>query len=261
MPDESPEAAERLNQSSLSEGETISVAVKQEGGDLELIPEGLAKTRRPLELQIGENDRLMAQLVEEPDQPTFFHPVVGKVQTSGLRLAKIQARNSNREALVWIEYQPGIQLAALDMPQGANGRIWVMQDNLESEYSCRVCKGLGYDENEICEVCRGEQKRDGTACRACIVLGWARRDKWSSGRRGCSTCRGSGWRNGIVIPEVAQGAPVSGVVVSLGPNTDICKLGDRILHSVYAGHSIRAPGGKVLTVMRESEILSLIREK
>ncbi len=32
-----PQQAERLNQSSLSEGETISVTVKQTGGDLELI--------------------------------------------------------------------------------------------------------------------------------------------------------------------------------------------------------------------------------
>ena len=256
-----PQQAERLNQSSLSEGETISVTVKQTGGDLELIPENLGKTRRPLDLVVGEHDRLMAQLVEEPDQPTFYHPVVGKVQTSGTRLAKIQARNANREALVWIEYQPGMQLAALDMPEGANGRVWVMQDTLDCEYSCRVCKGLGYDETEDCEACRGKQERGGTPCGQCNVLGWGRKDRWSCGRRVCTSCRGSGWRGGLVIPEVAQGAPVSGVVVSLGPNTTILKLGDRCLHSIYAGHSLRAPGGKVLTVMRESEILSLIREK
>lgn len=258
---QSPEQAAKLNRSGIiSQGSTIDVSVSTDGHDIELKPDNLA-VRRPLDLKIGEHDLLMAQLVEEPEQPTFSHPVTGKVQTSPSRMMQIQSRNSNREALVWIEYQPGMQLAALDMPEGANGRVWVLQDTMETEYSCRLCKGRGYFEDENCEVCGGESKRDGGDCPACKVLGMGFRDKWSCGRRSCHSCRGSGWRAGIVIPETAQSIPVSGVIVSVGPNTSVVKLGDRILHSSYAGHRIQAPGGKVLTVMRESEILSLIRER
>lgn len=254
----------RLNESGLPPTpEPIEVTVKGgNGDDLELDPEHLEKVaesamvrslQRRIELEHTEDDLLMAQLTEEP-QNLFMVPGAGEVRTSESRLTKALSRNRNREELIWYGVTPK------DLMACTGDRVIIRQDTLESEYSCPECKGEGYGE-EVCDGCRGEQKRDGADCRACVVSGYSRSAKWSCGKRPCAACRGVGWRAGVIIPEVAQTRPVSGIVVSLGPNTNLSKLGDRVLHSKFSGHCLTTPNGESFTIMRESEILSLIREK
>ena len=255
---------EQINRSEISpSGEQLEVNVHADGNDIELKPvknHTLQVVGRGFDLQHTHADLLMAQLTEEPQQSEYMVPSAGKVLASPSRLSRALSRNANREELIWYEIRPGMQCAALDLPQNATGRVIVRQDTLEGEYSCRSCRGNGYSE-EVCEVCRGEQKRDGSDCRGCVVLGYDREQKWSCGHKTCDSCRGTGWRGGIIIPEVAQGKPCSGIVVSLGPNTSVAKLGDRVLYSKYAGHALTTPEGETFTTMRESEILQLIREK
>lgn len=53
---------------------------------------------------------------------------------------------------------------------------------------------------------------------------------------------------------------MTGHVVSVGPQTLLAQLGDRVLFSKYAGHNINNEHGS-FQIMRESEILMLIKEK
>ena len=49
------------------------------------------------------------------------------------------------------------------------------------------------------------------------------------------------------------------MVVSIGPDTKLLKLGDRVLHSKYAGHTLEMKN-ETYTYMREHEVISLLRE-
>jgi co-chaperonin GroES (HSP10) len=213
-----------------------------------------------MDLQTTDTHRFMAMLVEEPEQPTFFHPVVGQIQTSSSRMAQIQSRNLNREMLVWYEFSKGMQIAALDLPQTAVGRVIVQRDSQDSEYACPECRGKGHSE-EACSHCEGRiADENGVLCPSCVVIGFGLETKHPSGYRVCAACRGAGWKGGIIIPEKAQGIPVTGVVVSVGPNTNVLKLGDRVMFSCFAGHAMDNRQGVTLIMMRESEVLSLVRE-
>lgn len=240
-------------------GETLEVDARETPSGLELTPSNQPEqSGRSMELRHTEMDLLMAQLTETP-QPEYMLPNVGKIVTSPSRMAKIQSRNRNREELVWYGIRPKFQMAALDVPQGSNGRVVIRQDTTESEYSCTECHGKGHTDVE-CPACRGTSKRSGIDCNACQVLGYGFDNKHPSGRTPCSACRGSGWRAGIVIPEVAQGEPVAGIIVSLSPGTHTVKLGDRVLYTKYAGIGLNTPEHQTIRSMRESEIIALIRE-
>jgi co-chaperonin GroES (HSP10) len=246
-----------VNRSTLVEAPAVlDVEIKKEGNDVHLVPKkeeagnGFALQHTPLH-------QTLAELTEVPE---FTVGRVGKVRTHPERMMELSHR-SIRESLVWYAITPHQEMAALDLPPESAGRVIVRMDTLESEYSCQACRGLGYDEAEKCETCRGEQERDGQDCPGCKVLGYSRETKWSSGHRACTSCRGTGWRSGVIVPEVAQGRPVTGVVVSAGPNTRVVRLGDRVLHSKFAGHALTTPGHETFTVMRESEIISLIEER
>lgn len=258
----------RINESDLTNlPNYLDVDLAKQGNDLHLSPAGqlnMHVDRRIVEeggnivqLQYTPLHQTLAELAEVPE---FSIGRVGKVRTSPQRMMQLSTRTM-RESLVWYAITPNQEMAALDLPPDASGRVIVRMDTLESEYSCQVCKGLGYDEAEKCEVCRGEQSRDGLDCESCKVLGYARDSKWSCGHRACTSCRGSGWRSGIIVPEVAQGRPVTGVVVSCGPNTSVVRLGDRVLHSKFAGHALTTPGHETFTVMREAEVIALIEER
>jgi co-chaperonin GroES (HSP10) len=237
-------------------GEPLEVNLSGNGSeDVQLTPVKFkdAKQSKPFELQHSTHDILMAQLVEEPQPEAFIIPVIGTAWGFNSRLARVMGRNRNREELVWYGVRPNLMMAALDMPPNANGRLIVKQDTQESEYACQACKGKGHTE-EVCSVC------DGQGCQECTVLGFEREAKHPCGKTPCRACKGTGWRGGIVIPEQSQSRPVTGIVVSVGPSCLVVKLGDRVLHSRYAGHQITTPEGDGFTMMRESEILSLIKE-
>jgi hypothetical protein len=140
-------------------------------------------------------------------------------------------------------------------------RIIVRRDVLESEYACRTCHGKGHSD-QICPLCDGKAFKHGVNCHECLAMsfpGDTNAERQPSGFKQCPDCRGFGWRNGIVIPEIAQGIPVTGTVVSIGPETKLCKLGDRVLHSAFAGHTLKMKR-ETYTYMREAEVISLLRD-
>jgi co-chaperonin GroES (HSP10) len=243
---------EGINRSRLAEsGPVLEVKVRRNGNDLVLEREG-KRSARSLELRHSETDLLAAQLTDDPEIETFSVPQVGQVKTSPGRLSQALSRNQNREQLIWFGID-GSNLAAC-----TGDRIIVRRDTLESEYVCRTCKGKGHTE-EVCKLCDGKRQKDGVACGNCRVLGFERDAPSPSGFAACGDCRGSGWRAGVIIPEVAQAKPVTGLVVSVGPATTLLKLGDRVLHSKYAGHTLEMKS-ETYTFMYEKEVISLLRD-
>ncbi len=243
---------EGINVSTLpASGPVLEVDVKQVGTNLHLTRRN-ASPARSLELRHSETDIMAAQLLDDPEVTSFTIPNVGVVESSPSRLSKALSRNQNREQLIWF----GIDSANMSAVLG--DRIIVRRDLLESEYICRPCKGKGHT-NEECKQCGGKQQRDGVACNTCSILGFEAEKAYPCGFTRCQDCRGVGWKNGIVIPEAAQGKPVTGVVVSLGPETKLLKLGDRVLHSKYSGHTLEMKS-ETYTYMREVEVISLLRD-
>jgi co-chaperonin GroES (HSP10) len=198
-------------------------------------------TQRRIELQQGPRDLLDAQIFEDP---AMLKRVSGAI-----------TRKSSRGALIYYAITP-------ETAVGVWGeRVIIKQDSQESAYSCRSCRGSGHTE-EQCPTCKGSQiDIDGASpCRSCWVLGYGRDLKSPCGFIECSVCKGSGWRAGVVIPEVAQTMPITGIVVSVGPECVNLQLGDRVLHSKYSGHTQTTPDGEFYTVMQEHEVLELLKD-
>lgn len=229
--------------------EPISVTVTTSPQGTYLIPQQrtTAEFHRELgELEESPASQIMHELTEETHVPVLCE--------SKERLAQV----TKREHLVWYGIRPNM-LGAMN-----GDRILVEQDTLESEHSCRECKGKGHSE-QLCMTCNGTgqdpQSDLNLPCSSCRVSTFDEERQYSCGHVPCSSCLGSGWRAGIIIPEIAQSKPVSGVVVSLGPQTQLLRLGDRILHSKYAGNSFTTPEGKTYTMMHESEFLMLLKQR
>lgn len=196
----------------------------------------------PGELQEGAKEQMAAQIF---DDPTMITPR-GKIE-----------KRSERGALVWWAIRPKTAAAMW------GDRVLIKRDTMESAYSCRNCKGKGHYDLP-CPTCKGkcEEITNGEvrACRSCQCLGYDREVKRACGFVLCESCAGSGWAGGIVKPEITQEAPVAGIVVSIGPQCVDLKLGDRVLHSKYAGHTVNTPEGESYTTMHEHEVLWLLRD-
>jgi hypothetical protein len=154
-----------INKSGLIEAPAVlDVDTEMKGNDLYLYPKGVKKpdlaNAHEVQLQYTPLHQTLAEIVEVPE---FALGRVGKVRTSPERMMQLSTRTL-RQALVWYAITPNQEMAALDLPPDSNGRVIVRMDTLESEYSCQVCRGLGYEETEVCETCRGEQSRDGQDC-------------------------------------------------------------------------------------------------
>lgn len=211
------------------------------------------------ELQEGPQDIMNAQLLDEPDEFGLeIRRVNGvEIEAHPRRFNEID-RRSPREALVWFGYSPDGLSAVL------GDRVDILRDVLESAYSCKMCHGKGHSA-AMCGNCRGTKYEEvqGAAlpCRACIVLGFGMEIKRSSGHRKCDACAATGWRGGIVIPEQAQQEAITGIVVSVGPECRLLKIGDRVVHSKYAGHTLKMSEDNVIVTMRESEVLKILRQR
>lgn len=207
-----------------------------------LIPvNGQPVHRQASEFRMTEQDLAMAQVTDDLE-------VVG----SPSRLAQMSKREA-REQLIWYKTPAGFSAAF-------GKRILVRRDTIEDAYSCQGCKGTGKSD-EKCRLCGATGKETGgAACRSCKVLGYGMSEQYASGYRPCSSCKGSGWEGGIVIPDVAQSSPISGIVVSVGPEVTLVKLGDRVMFSRFAGHTWAHRGGETTVMMPEHEILNLLTE-
>lgn len=249
-----------LNRSQLPPaGDEIEVVVESQADGIAIRPRADAPAGRGLgEFQEGPREILRAQMMEEPD--TTALEVNGiQVLARAERVAEV-AKRPPREMLIWYGAHP-------DYYMGMTGdRILVRRDTLELEDACKFCHGLGYLEKWECTVCRGEQvviaqNGEVRACQACVVLGYDREQRYSSGHVPCASCKGSGWRAGVIIPEVAETKPITGIVVSLGPDCKLLKLGDRIIHSRFAGHELTVSKTESFVMMREPEVLSILRSR
>ena len=75
--------------------------------------------------------------------------------------------------------------------------------------------------------------------------------------------------SGIVLPETAKEKPQKGTVVAVGPGAkddkgnllpmDV-KVDDVVLYAKYAGTEIKLGGGRMVLVVRESDILAIVQE-
>ncbi len=75
-------------------------------------------------------------------------------------------------------------------------------------------------------------------------------------------------KGGIVLPDTAKEKPQEGEVVAVGKGKVLdngsiqpleVKVGDRILYGKYSGSEITTKDGQELMIMREEDILAIIR--
>ncbi len=75
-------------------------------------------------------------------------------------------------------------------------------------------------------------------------------------------------KGGIVLPDTAKEKPQEGKVVAVGKGKTLdngqlqaleVKVGDRILYGKYSGSEISTKDGDELLIMREDDILAIIK--
>jgi co-chaperonin GroES (HSP10) len=145
--------------------------------------------------------------------------------------------------------------------QAVEDKIIILVDSYKSGFECKTCKGEGRVPSPLnAEVLRV-----------------------------CDECKGKG--SILVIPDTAKSMPSTGVVVSMGPNTEymtikrrlrrlpppidndkeeyekelkeeldecLIKIGTRVVFGVHVGTKIPIKGNIKLTIMREKEPLCII---
>jgi co-chaperonin GroES (HSP10) len=263
-----------LNHSVLPEGRAQAVEVDAEyvaGDGLRLTPkqDGLVGYS-DFVLREGPNDQLTHALCEEETHPESMGMAVWRnpagdieVQANPRRLGEITVR-SPREELVWYGMHPEYYGAA------SGDRICLRRDVMESQYVCKACSGEGFLENaSMCLTCSGSARETVRAqqgwvtvpCRSCQVLGYEKQKPYSCGLERCEKCSGSGWKGGIVIPEQSQSSAVTGVVVSVGPMVTHWKIGDRLVFSRFAGHTLDVSKTESFIWMHEKEPIGILRQR
>ena len=75
-------------------------------------------------------------------------------------------------------------------------------------------------------------------------------------------------RGGIVLPDTAKEKPQEGKVVAVGKGKVLengsiqapeVKVGDKVLYGKYSGNEITTKDGEELLIMREEDILAIIK--
>ena len=75
-------------------------------------------------------------------------------------------------------------------------------------------------------------------------------------------------KGGIVLPETAKEKPQEGKIVAIGRGKVLenghvhpleLKVGDRILYGKYSGNEITTKEGEELLIMREDDVLAIIK--
>ncbi|MDD2927262.1 MAG: co-chaperone GroES [Candidatus Omnitrophica bacterium] len=75
-------------------------------------------------------------------------------------------------------------------------------------------------------------------------------------------------KGGIVLPDTAKEKPQEGKVVAVGKgkvlengtiSTPEVKVGDKVLYGKYSGNEITTKEGEELLIMREEDILAIIK--
>ena len=75
-------------------------------------------------------------------------------------------------------------------------------------------------------------------------------------------------KGGIVLPDTAKEKPQEGKVVAVGKGKTLengstqapeVKVGDKVLYGKYSGNEITTKDGEELLIMREEDILAIIK--
>ena len=75
-------------------------------------------------------------------------------------------------------------------------------------------------------------------------------------------------RGGIVLPDTAKEKPQEGKIVAVGKGKVLengtvqapeVKVGDKVLYGKYSGNEITTKDGEELLIMREEDILAIIK--
>jgi len=75
-------------------------------------------------------------------------------------------------------------------------------------------------------------------------------------------------KGGIIIPDTAKEKPQEGKVVAVGKGKTLdngttqepeVKVGDKVLYGKYSGNEITTKEGEELLIMREEDILAIIK--
>jgi hypothetical protein len=135
--------------------------------------------------------------------------------------------------------------------QGIGDKILILVDKFKSGYECKDCEETGVFIACACSR-RGEFGVNNNGKR-CSYMG-----KCSTQHVGqsCKTCAGTGTT--LKIPDTAKAIPTSGVIVSVGPNCTVRRLGERVLFGAHTGYYLPFKGNAKIKVMREDEPLCLI---
>jgi len=138
--------------------------------------------------------------------------------------------------------------------QGISDKIIILVDEYKSGYECKTCGGTG----QVASVINPDIKRT------------------------CDNCKGKGLT--LVIPDTAKSMPSTGVIVSMGPETEFMRaqrtwkfyilqffnvhkkflnsipvqIGTRVVFGVHVGTKIPIKGNIKLTIMREKEPLCIV---
>jgi chaperonin GroES len=76
-------------------------------------------------------------------------------------------------------------------------------------------------------------------------------------------------KGGIILPETAKEKPQEGEILAVGKGKTLengsvqaleVKKGDRVLYGKYSGSEIKTKNGEDLLIMREEDILAVIKE-
>ena len=130
-------------------------------------------------------------------------------------------------------------------------KIIILIDKFKSGYECKDCNETGFFASCECERNghAGENRLGGT-CRYC-------NGRYAELRgQDCKACKGTG--STIVVPENAKAIPTSGIIVSIGPECKVRKIGERVLFGAHTGYYLPFKGNAKLRCMREDEPLCKI---
>lgn len=76
-------------------------------------------------------------------------------------------------------------------------------------------------------------------------------------------------KGGIIIPDTAKEKPQEGEIVAVGKGKTLdsgtvqaleVKKGDRVLYGKYSGNEIKTKDGEELLIMREEDVLAVIKK-
>ena len=109
-------------------------------------------------------------------------------------------------------------------------RVLIQEDEFKSGYECPDCSGSGRNPLNVdmrCKACEGKGVVEG----------------------------------GLVIPDESMRKPTTGKIVSIGEDVEALEVGQAVMYSSYAGHTIelnRAGYQIVLRILHEPEVLCLV---